>query len=363
MQVGWFWSMLPFDIVNAGVFLALVLNVLSLSSHAADRASPSRPRAASPTEILFVALLLWWLPRDFGEVALWKTGAIGYLWAITGELWVLRLLVERRPPHGFAAMAGGFVIATFLESISLFVSGVLLLWCLRCRHVQKPVPWGLLAAHAAGTTVLLAAPGNFARADTMSPSPPLDRLIGVVGNLGSIFDAWWLLAAAAVAMAYGSRWRWRALAAGKGWIFIPAALFYMMLLLGVPRSALAARLSFPASVFLVCYWTALFIRRPVTPRGAWRGPATLAGLCVLHALIVIPHLGRLADISRGWTRDPVLRSGPRADVILPFVLVEHRLFYARKDRFFEGITEDPDNFRNVCFAKVFGLKSVVARPD
>jgi hypothetical protein len=48
-------------------------------------------------------------------------------------------------------------------------------------------------------------------------------------------------------------------------------------------------------------------------------------------------------------------------VTLPIQRVRGRLVYARKYLFFEGITPDPANFINVCFAKAMHVAAVVAR--
>jgi Family of unknown function (DUF6056) len=372
MQIGWAWSMLPFDIINSAVFVWLLLHVIALAGHAVERPEASRLRTIGATEIVFTALLLWWIPRDFGEVALWKTGAIGYLWAVTGELWVLRLLLERNAPYRLPAIAGTFVIATFLESISLFMSGVMLLWCIACHTRKKPTPWSLLIAHAIGTIMLLGAPGNFVRQGILPPSPPLDRLMGVIGNLGSLFDAYWLIAVVVLLLAYQaprlwgkvkeSKSGWSVLTAGNGWIFVAGALLYMLVLLGVPRSALAARVSFPASVFLVCYLVSLFLQRPVSKYNERLQLVVLGVLFGVTCLAVVSHLERLADINHTWVKNPQLKAGPQEDALLPMMEVDHHLVYARKDRFFEGLTEDPTNFRNVCFARAFGVKSVTAKP-
>jgi hypothetical protein len=86
------WSLLPFDILNALVFIALIRNVTELARWAAGSCGAST-RSTAAIDMAFVGLLLWWLPRDIAEVALWKTGSIGYLWAVTGELWVMRWML------------------------------------------------------------------------------------------------------------------------------------------------------------------------------------------------------------------------------------------------------------------------------
>jgi len=370
MAVGRAWSMVPFDVLNALVFLALIGNVRALARLAAGlpRETRADPLAVA-VEMAFVFLLLWWLPRDVAEVALWKTGAVNYLWAMTGELWVLRrMLAPPRAGQGWTVPVA-FLVATFLESLSAMMSLLLAGLCLLRWRRREPVPLLPAAAHLAGTLVVALAPGNFARAGVLARSPPLDRLAGVFGNLGSLFDAYWLPAVGVVAWAYASGGAgvatdgWRVLRAGRGWLFVVLALVYMASLLGVPRAALAARACFPASVFLVCYLTALFLRRPAPDASAPKLAAVLALLSAAHLAVVVPHLRALARIDAAWAADPQLRQGPAAQAVLPLVRVGGRTLYARKDRFFEGLTPDPANFINRCYAQAMGVGSVVARPQ
>jgi hypothetical protein len=354
MGSGWRWSMLGFDLANAAVFLVLIRTVLALAQQAGGVAGP-RDALAGFLETLFVALLLWWLPRTIGEVALWKTGSIGYLWAVTGELLLLRLVLAGR--GGWVLPPFAFVMATFLEPLSLLVTGMLAAIAWQQRRVLSVA---VLLAHGAGLLFLLGAPGNFARAAAVAPSPALDRLEGVVGNLGSLVDPYWLPALTVVLRAYPLRLEGLAerLRAGHGWMFAALAALYMALLLAFPRSALAARVSFPASVLLVCYLATLFLQRPVTRQG----DVGLAGLVValtgLHLAVVVPDLRHMARIARD--RDQQM-AGQTGDAIVTLVRVDNRLVLIRKHRFFVGITPNAESFVNRCYARVMGAQTVVAR--
>jgi hypothetical protein len=149
--------------------------------------------------------------------------------------------------------------------------------------------------------------------------------------------------------------------AGRGWVFLALALIYMLLLLSVPRPALAARVSFPASVFLVCYLASLFHFRPLAPRLNQLLAALMLLLIVLHGMIVVPGLRQIARIDRGWaaTLRPFVGSG--TDVVLPLVRIDGRTVYVRKSEFFEGISADPNYFVNVCYAHAMGLKTITGR--
>ena len=334
------------------------------------RASPPRREAgglAGAVEIALAAILMWWLPRTIAEVALWKMGSIVYLWAVAGEVWLVRrvLMGASRPGRiGLAVVA--FAIATFLETLSVLVAAVLLAWCLWCRYKHRAAPVGVLFGQVAGTAVVLLAPGNMTRAATMPEGGAIDRIVGVVGNLGSLFDLTWLAAVAVLVVAYLVPRSPRhslpsVLRAGHGWIFVALAMAYMLMLLGLPRAALTARVSFPASVCLVIYVLTLFVRRPMELRTDRWIAGGLAALVVAHLAVVVPDLTMLARIYWEWEADPQLRLGPLADVVLPHVMVKGRAVYIRKHIFFTGFSRDPQYFVNQCYAKAKGVKSITAR--
>jgi hypothetical protein len=376
------WPAIPFDIVNAAIFVCLVRNVIGLArALGGQSAVAERPPLAAAIDTGFVALLLWWLPRDIGEVALWKTGSIDYLWAVTGELWVLRWMLAGNRGNSIWRPLFAFAIATFLETISVLVSALLVVICVWRWRRQRRDPVGLLVGHVTGTICLLAAPGNFVRAGTLAPSPVSDRLAGVFASLGSLFDAYWLAAVAIVVlslvydvgpgktapgsdMAHGvpRRREIGAIArAGQGWVFVVLMLAYMATLLGPPRAALAARVSFPASIFLICYIVAVFFQRPVTDRHNRIGFLVLLVLLACHMAIVVPDLRYLARIHRTWDDDKQFQAGPDTDVTLPIVRVRGRTLYTRKDLFFEGVTSDPAYFVNRCYAAAMHVRTVRAQ--
>jgi hypothetical protein len=371
-----------FDVANAAIFICLIRNVVELArALGVVRGAAERPPLAEAVDVGCVALLLWWLPRDIAEVALWKTGAVDYLWAVTGELWVLRWMLADRRANGVWRVLFAFVIATFLETMSVLVSALLVVQWLWRRRNRQPAPVGLLVGHLIGTCVLVVAPGNFVRAASLAPSPLGDRAAGMLASLGSLFDAWWIPALAIVALSFvpdgglgttaaesdvgpgGSRMRdlGIVLRAGRGWIFLVLALAYMATLLGPPREALAARLSFPASILLICYMATVFFQRPVTERANRIGVLLLLVLWGCHLAVVVPDLLYLARIDRAWADDRQFQMGPDADVTLPIVRVHGRTVYTRKDMFFEGVTPDPAYFVNRCYAAVMHVRTVRAQ--
>ncbi len=361
------WPAIPFDIANAAIFVCLVRNVVALARMLCPHsATADRPPLAAAADIALVALLLWWVPRDIAEVALWKTGSIDYLWAVTGELWVLRwMLAGTFTPSAWRAVFA-FIIATFLETISALVSALLVLQCLWRWRQRRPAPIALTAGHVLGMIVLLVAPGNFVRADMLPPSPLSDRLDGLLGSIGGLFDVYWLPAVAIVVLALHLRTRdaphglpgiGTMLCAGRGWVFLVLALIYMLLLLALPRSVAGARVSLPASIFLAGYLATLVFQRPVTDRDNRLWLAIVLLLAGIHLAVVIPDLRYLAQLHRAWPD----QKGPDTDVTLPIVRVQGRTLYVRKDMFFQGLTADPTYFVNRCYAAAMHMKTVRAQ--
>ncbi|MBY4640998.1 DUF6056 family protein [Gluconacetobacter entanii] len=359
-------SIFIFDVLNALVFCVLVHNVCMICR---DTADPDRDTTAGFADIIFVFLAIWWIPRDISEVALWKTGAIGYLWPVTGELWILRQVLARRLPSGVLACGFAFFIATFLEPLSLLMSMVLIAFGISRHRDGRPVACPFIGFHLLGTLFLWLAPGNYVRARTMEHDTIVNRLDGVLGNVGSLFDLYWipfviiLLLCHVAVVKDGGQWSrsWK-----KIGTFAALSLIYMMILLLFPRSSLAARVSFPASIYLVCILATLFINRP-TPAGVRNRMlgAGIAGLAIWHMWVCVPDLLALAHVSAMWNRQTAAHSAGFEDVTLPRVTMgpRHKLLYVHKDILFVGISPDPHNMMNVCFARALGVKSVHSTPE
>lgn len=359
-------SIFIFNVLNAAVCCVLVQNVCLICK---DTNDPDRNTSIGFVDILFVFLAIWWIPRDISEVALWKTGAIGYLWPVTGELWILRRLLAQRLPSGVLACGFAFLIATFLEPLSLLTSMVLIGFGVRCYRDGQPVAYRFIGLHLLGTLFLWLAPGNYVRARTMEHDTVMNRLDGVLGNVGSLFDLYWvpfvlilLLCHVAVAR-NGGEWSgaWK-----KIRIFTALSVIYMMLLLLFPRSSLAARVSFPASIYLVCILATVFINRPTYAGMRNRVlEMGIAGLSVWHMWVCVPDLLALARVSAMWNRQAAVHVAGFEDVTLPRVTMgpRHKLLYVHKDILFVGISPDPHNMMNVCFARAVGIRSVRSAPE
>ncbi|GAB6966206.1 hypothetical protein JCM25156A_02430 [Komagataeibacter kakiaceti JCM 25156] len=360
-------SLIVFAVVNTAVFAFLVHVVLHMCRNAVGDA-PTPDTRTGLAQCLLVFLMLWWLPRTIGEVALWKTGAIGYLWPVAGEMWVLARVLSHRTHMNAAQYIAVFLIATFLEPLSALLALILLGSCVLAWKHARPIPWALLCSHGAGMVMLGLAPGNYVRARTLPPSPLPDRLDGLLGNTGSLFDPFWIPFVLVIGTGlFMGRRRLslpRCLRAGHGWVFAALALIYMVFLLMFPRAAMAARVSYPASVLLACYLACLLFSCPLNPAFRAVLAVSCVGLTAMHMAIVIPDLTRLARISHDWvasTRAQVARDQP---VVLPRVTMgpRHKLLYVRKDIIFVGINPDPHSMLTACFARAMGASSVRSVP-
>lgn len=369
-----------FVLLNAAAFVALAAVILAI----ADRLAvppPGRTAGDGAVEAGFAALALWWLPPSIAEAALWRAGAVGYLWAVLLELCVL-LLVAATPRAGPAARLAlallAFAAATMLETAALAATLALALLSLhRLRGGTGRVPWLETASHAAGFLTAALAPGNRNRAALTAgdglPDGVLERLDAVAELAGRLVDPYGLLVLAALLLPFalaavrsrrsgGGR---AGAAAGRNriWILPAGAGLYLATLLFVPAASQAARLAFPASVLLAALLAALALRRPRggAERRAFAGAVAL-GLAATLAQAA-PDLAALRRADAA-VRAAALAAPPGSDALVPDTVPagEGRVF-ARKHRFRISLSPDPADGYNRCFARAFGLASVrVERP-
>lgn len=358
-----------FDALNALAFAGLVALVLRLARLVDPRADSGAGAEASGqggwrsfNDTLFAALALWWLPWSVGEVALWLTGSVGYLWAVCLELLVVIGALEgwrRRWLVPLALLAG-----SLLEPVGLAVSLFLAVLCLYRRRTGRRMPVLVLAAHAAGLLSTLAAPGNFVRAAMLPPSDPWERLPAVLDLMGRLFPPGWivplLLLALPLLLVRPPVGEVRAaLWAARRVLLLPvAALALILVHLALPAPAVVPRLAFPASVLLATLLAALFRRRP---GGAERQVALGAALLVTaSAALAAPDLGALWRIGTAWHEAALRQAGE--DAAVPGLLLSGQPMRARGPAVFMALSADPAAGYNPCFARAYGLRSVRALP-
>ena len=153
-----------FDLVNAAVFTALVW----LIGFTAGRGT--RPNALL---LLCVFGCLWLLQPDFGQVFLWLTGSINYLWCgVLCLLWLLPwtgyYLTGRSPSKltRIASVLFSFPIGAYSENgtVAMVAMALLFLLLLWLERKQTPPLWMLLslAVMLVGFLTMMLAPAESA---------------------------------------------------------------------------------------------------------------------------------------------------------------------------------------------------------
>lgn len=153
--VQWFMSLdcrAVFGVCNALVFMGFVYLVQMVSGR----------RGWAYTLLVFVLLLA--LLRAFGEVFLWMSGSLNYLWAGFVNLAFLFVLQRKKIP--LAAIPLALVAGWWQESFSMSVSVALCAFMAYGwwkKRSWDAVPLLVCAAYLAGTLLLVLAPGTIDR--------------------------------------------------------------------------------------------------------------------------------------------------------------------------------------------------------
>lgn len=157
----WFIGMrnkLPFDICNTLVFIGYIWLLQKLSNR----------RSWGYTLLIFSMQIV--LFRAYGQVFLWMTGCMNYLWA--GFFNLAFLLVLRKNLDNNSLRRGAFPILLALiagwwqESFSvgiLAAMGLFIIYRLWQRQPYAKVPTLMAVAYLIGFLIILASPGNMAR--------------------------------------------------------------------------------------------------------------------------------------------------------------------------------------------------------
>ena len=164
-------TMLPkivFNLCNAAAYLGLGLVIYRL---ALGRRSGRYDLAA----FVLIEASLWEISPAFGQTNLWMCGSCNYLWATLGCLAFLlpwRYYLQKPFASGRGMAAGMAVAGLFAGWLSENTSAGLLVCLVLCAafllwQKQKVPAWMLtgLAGALAGFAILIAAPGNYNRAN------------------------------------------------------------------------------------------------------------------------------------------------------------------------------------------------------
>lgn len=163
-------SVILFNLINSAVLCLLVLGIF----RAAIGRYPGKERRDALL-VLLTFCCIWLFSHAFGEAALWKTGAIAYLWVITAAIFLITPYIELlssqqvQPDTRLRLWAWplfAFFWAMGLENVSVscvvFMTYCLIAARLRGLHAARWY-WHVLLGQGIGTLILVLAPGNFAR--------------------------------------------------------------------------------------------------------------------------------------------------------------------------------------------------------
>ncbi len=152
-----------FDIANAFVFAMFALLICKLIKR--DR----KHGTMWLLPLIFIYIFVFY--KDFGDAMLWEAGAVNYLWSAS-----LLLLAAKLADTDIEKLSVGKFIFTciivFLSSMTNEVTGGMLAILIFLTLLERKGKLSskhllLFAALTAGTAVLLSAPGNYSRLDSM----------------------------------------------------------------------------------------------------------------------------------------------------------------------------------------------------
>jgi hypothetical protein len=358
--------------------------------------------------ITFYALL-WFTLFRFGEVTLWKTGAIQYLWGCALALFALKPIID------FVSSSGKndnckpsliykicypllcFLGGAWLENLSV---GVCAIW-LGCfaynarSKSQKPPPslFHGLIAWVIGSVILIAAPGNFARSESLGDTTSiLDMLPFVLERGYYYFAGEWLFLALlfSISLIYfkPQQFRRRVVVAI---IFAGLGLLTLLAMVAAPIQSFVSRAAFPFEFFLICSIMALlpdylFTNVVSRSRNSQQGDSRptrnirlasngmlaltstlFLGLGANYLLVLHEYLG--VSQQSIWREDILKVSkaqGNTETIILPALYFSEVRNTAIRSinigpYFARDITAQPDHWRNQCYAKAHDIHSVALK--
>ena len=185
-----------FDVCNTLVFMAFVY-MLQLTS---DR--------RNWTYTLFAVAVIFLLSRSFGQVYLWQTGSLNYMWTGLANLLFLWLFHRKRSAHCSIScvllMLVALVVGWMQETVSVGMAAMLVVMVLmewRNTH-QCPVVWVLMTAgYVVGTLFIIFSPGTLLRAEASGTTVTymLSHLgFGIINVLLNLRIFWLLVVVVAI---------------------------------------------------------------------------------------------------------------------------------------------------------------------
>lgn len=156
-----------FSIINPIIYIALIyliyLHII-------------RKREKKPIYLILIHLALWFILPVFGQTCLWLIGSCNYLWTTVLILWFLWTYRKDNKKDSIFRIVGLFlfgIIAGWTNentSFGLIIVTLGFLITTKLDNKNKKLPkykWSGLLGNIAGFLILILAPGNFARADSI----------------------------------------------------------------------------------------------------------------------------------------------------------------------------------------------------
>ena len=329
--------------------------------------------------LLFIFSLVFVCSKGIGEVVLWKTGSICYLWGVVFELSVL-------VPY-FSFLRSGkkmrsnlfilvlflvlcFVAATFIEHLSFAVSILLRMFLYEAAERKIEVPSVLkfaALAHWGGSLLLLLSKGNLMKSVQQTPLPLNLNFLSNVGELGQylkgplelVFIILFIVALS------DSVFRENIKHSILWYLFFLATAIFLIFAFIPTEQPFNFRIAFPFEVVVII---------AITYLSGFLPKIRLLELTILGILVTtIAVHGFTAYINAGLMRTQVnaraeliermkkkgVKNISVVPVLWPTLWGSEAGEYISKYNYKSDITQDPLNWKNTCFAQAYGLESAV----
>ena len=163
---------------------------------------------------LTIMALLFLLSRSFGQVYLWQSGSLNYLWAGLGNLLFLAaFLRQRRSGNTFAGIVlllPSLLVGWMQETISIGMAAMtigILVSDWREKRQLRPAPVLMTAGYMVGTLLIVCSPGTLQRAAASGTnlSYMLTHVPFGIANILLNLRIFWLLAITVAVLAVSHR--------------------------------------------------------------------------------------------------------------------------------------------------------------
>jgi len=342
----------------------------------------------------FFLFLFWFTPEVFAEVILWRTGSIQYFWGSVIALIVIHPLIESvfENEQAYSRWQAGlylvlcFIGGSWLENLSVAIIPIWIAMLCQIKFTQNrnlnKIHLLGLCAWTLGTILLIIAPGNYVRAETINDSTTIwGNFFPVLHQIYEHLDKSLIL----VYLLFGLILLWtnpensRQKFCQSG-IFMAMAILSILSMIAAPASSFLDRAAFPFEFFMIFATVSLFPNKLFSEQVVYLIPSriftTISGLLFLSVLSNYIQVHRAyAEINlQESMRGEIVALGRNANtkniIELPalFLTAQHNTIDGRlnKGHFFASdITRDSRHWRNECYAKahkVPGIKLVNYSP-